>query len=117
SMTSRRYDEATVWQCGSCKGLFLDRSDLNALVEAENMWHSRRSPETAPLPRITEDMTEPPKQRRRSRSFLDALFGARSEEHTSELQSRFDLVCRLLLEKKKHNLYTDMLMSALIMQR
>src|SRR5207249_11123885 len=25
----------------------------------------------------------------------------RSEEHTSELQSRFDLVCRLLLEKKK----------------
>src|SRR5207249_11227089 len=29
----------------------------------------------------------------------------RSEEHTSELQSRFDLVCRLLLEKKKKNLY------------
>src|SRR6266704_7125169 len=29
----------------------------------------------------------------------------RSEEHTSELQSRFDLVCRLLLEKKKHNVY------------
>src|SRR5699024_11311116 len=27
---------------------------------------------------------------------------ARSEEHTSELQSRFDLVCRLLLEKKNH---------------
>src|SRR5437868_12005711 len=26
--------------------------------------------------------------------------GVRSEEHTSELQSRFDLVCRLLLEKK-----------------
>src|SRR5699024_11770997 len=28
----------------------------------------------------------------------------RSEEHTSELQSRFDLVCRLLLEKKKKNI-------------
>src|SRR5699024_11357088 len=27
----------------------------------------------------------------------------RSEEHTSELQSRFDLVCRLLLEKKKND--------------
>src|SRR6478752_5309737 len=27
---------------------------------------------------------------------------ARSEEHTSELQSRLQLVCRLLLEKKKH---------------
>src|SRR5207249_11402770 len=34
---------------------------------------------------------------------VDAAFGIhlRSEEHTSELQSRFDLVCRLLLEKKK----------------
>src|SRR5690625_6263378 len=29
-------------------------------------------------------------------------FGIRSEEHTSELQSRGHLVCRLLLEKKKH---------------
>src|SRR5207249_10810594 len=29
------------------------------------------------------------------------LLVVRSEEHTSELQSRFDLVCRLLLEKKK----------------
>src|SRR5256884_7193104 len=28
--------------------------------------------------------------------------GTRSEEHTSELQSRLHLVCRLLLEKKKH---------------
>src|SRR5699024_12048405 len=28
----------------------------------------------------------------------------RSEEHTSELQSRFDLVCRLLLEKKNKNI-------------
>src|SRR2546421_7185026 len=30
-----------------------------------------------------------------------AAAGSRSEEHTSELQSRSDLVCRLLLEKKK----------------
>src|SRR5207248_6468186 len=29
--------------------------------------------------------------------------GLRSEEHTSELQSPYDLVCRLLLEKKKDN--------------
>src|SRR5699024_12584506 len=33
---------------------------------------------------------------------LAAQFRIRSEEHTSELQSRFDLVCRLLLEKKKY---------------
>src|SRR5699024_11644030 len=31
------------------------------------------------------------------------LLCTRSEEHTSELQSRFDLVCRLLLEKKNKN--------------
>src|SRR5690349_24220254 len=32
---------------------------------------------------------------------IQQLVGRRSEEHTSELQSRRDLVCRLLLEKKK----------------
>src|SRR5690606_41077025 len=32
-----------------------------------------------------------------------ALLAARSEEHTSELQSRENLVCRLLLEKKKNH--------------
>src|SRR2546428_5032110 len=31
----------------------------------------------------------------------------RSEEHTSELQSRSDLVCRLLLEKKKNHNHTS----------
>src|SRR2546429_3208739 len=31
------------------------------------------------------------------------VVGERSEEHTSELQSRLHLVCRLLLEKKKQN--------------
>src|SRR2546427_5650631 len=33
------------------------------------------------------------------------VFQARSEEHTSELQSQSNLVCRLLLEKKKKYLY------------
>src|SRR5437868_10394559 len=44
--------------------------------------------------------------RRRPNAIFSQLPGGvaeieRSEEHTSELQSRFDLVCRLLLEKKK----------------
>src|SRR2546422_6360562 len=34
--------------------------------------------------------------------YMDAQRTKRSEEHTSELQSRLHLVCRLLLEKKKH---------------
>src|SRR5260370_24839477 len=32
----------------------------------------------------------------------DEIYNLRSEEHTSELQSHLNLVCRLLLEKKKH---------------
>src|SRR3712207_8520129 len=39
----------------------------------------------------------------RSRALLSSA--RRSEEHTSELQSRQYLVCRLLLEKQKHNIY------------
>src|SRR2546429_2219699 len=37
----------------------------------------------------------------RHRASVSNGFGRRSEEHTSELQSRLHLVCRLLLEKKK----------------
>src|SRR2546426_9136729 len=39
-------------------------------------------------------------------SSLGTVEGARSEEHTSELQSPCNLVCRLLLEKKKKRRYT-----------
>src|SRR2546429_3905624 len=39
----------------------------------------------------------------RLRSHAELFLATRSEEHTSELQSRLHLVCRLLLEKKKNN--------------
>src|SRR5690625_6478368 len=39
--------------------------------------------------------------------YLNALQLIRSEEHTSELQSRGHLVCRLLLEKKKNNRHLE----------
>src|SRR3712207_7794132 len=45
--------------------------------------------------------------RRLGEPLLDLLEGARSEEHTSELQSRQYLVCRLLLEKKKSSPLTE----------
>src|SRR2546429_6850089 len=35
-------------------------------------------------------------------TYTTPFYGTRSEEHTSELQSRLHLVCRLLLEKKKN---------------
>src|SRR5436309_5930783 len=47
-----------------------------------------------------QDVTVHPAFRNSARS-LARLYDARSEEHTSELQSRENLVCRLLLEKKK----------------
>src|SRR5438477_9737287 len=37
----------------------------------------------------------------------DSITTMRSEEHTSELQSHVNLVCRLLLEKKKHKRCID----------
>src|SRR2546422_5144272 len=71
----------------------------NLLVEAFGLQYiTNRSGQTA-LP------DEGIKDRFAGRFFPDngrfTLVGDRSEEHTSELQSRLHLVCRLLLEKKK----------------
>jgi hypothetical protein len=73
-MVPKTYAEASVRQCESCHGLFLEQSALGALVEAENDWHSHRSAHTAPMPRITADMAPPPPAAPRSRSFVEALF-------------------------------------------
>lgn len=72
-MHEHRYGHVAVLKCGSCGGVFLARSDLGALVEAENDWHNHQSANTAALPRI--DFTAPPpKTPPRSRSFLETLF-------------------------------------------
>src|SRR5688500_19663015 len=46
---------------------------------------------------------------------VGALDAVRSEEHTSELQSPCNLVCRLLLEKKKYSCLSDLLIRSVIM--
>src|SRR3712207_8974808 len=51
------------------------------------------------------DDAEGERQRRRRVDRSGGDSGRRSEEHTSELQSRQYLVCRLLLEKKKKKIY------------
>src|SRR5256885_10539682 len=68
-----------------------------------------------PLNVLSLDMLLPVEQQAYSHpwsrgNFIDAMAAGneaqllvRSEEHTSELQSPCNLVCRLLLEKKKHN--------------
>src|SRR5207248_8527882 len=57
---------------------------------------SPRAPGSSPFPAATQQPTITNTSAERIRPF-------RSEEHTSELQSPYDLVCRLLLEKKNNN--------------
>src|SRR2546422_7847904 len=58
----------------------------------------------SPLPSSTETVSEA--KSATARSGTRSPLKSRSEEHTSELQSRLHLVCRLLLEKKKNETYT-----------
>src|SRR2546430_10765835 len=60
--------------------------------------------ETVPEPGKT--VPEQFRLARRSKKLDCLTWSVRSEEHTSELQSQSNLVCRLLLEKKKHDSYT-----------
>src|SRR2546429_9507392 len=56
---------------------------------------------TPSLLSCSASMTRAPNQTRVSHALFSDSTSSRSEEHTSELQSRLHLVCRLLLEKKK----------------
>src|SRR2546429_3125454 len=85
------------------------RPPRSTLFPYTTLFRSRRrrsEPEACgPLPR-------PPYGRRRTDRMISGWYAAsRSEEHTSELQSRLHLVCRLLLEKKKT---TDILFCLII---
>src|SRR5687768_18156895 len=82
--------------------LFRSRDDINtALKEAMKAGDARR---VSTLRLVNSTLKnadiEARGQGKPALSDEDAL-GVRSEEHTSELQSRLHLVCRLLLEKKK----------------
>src|SRR5258707_4233312 len=62
-----------------------------------------RSGEMIPLSALMKvDSSFGPERAMRYNGYLTADINGRSEEHTSELQSRQYLVCRLLLEKKKN---------------
>src|SRR6266478_8897095 len=68
----------------------------------------RRPPRSTLFPYTTLFRSARPSAPCAKASTPDALdgFSARSEEHTSELQSQSNLVCRLLLEKKKNKTCT-----------
>src|SRR5690349_23931911 len=73
----------------------LFRSRRDAAHAAEVRHRQQKHELAAPEPQVKAD-PEAPDQSELLKNSKD-----RSEEHTSELQSRRDLVCRLLLEKKK----------------
>src|SRR5207249_8313152 len=87
------------------------------LREGSNSWHRAHLRQLAASPArrhmacvrtVSERTHESHDHLEPARTYLPAVPSrprgvVRSEEHTSELQSRFDLVCRLLLEKKKKN--------------
>src|SRR5947207_9702989 len=64
----------------------------------------RRPPRSTLFPYTTLFRTCPCSRARCHSRFWHSRARTRSEEHTSELQSHSDLVCRLLLEKKKKNI-------------
>ncbi len=75
-MVPRSLGLVSVRRCDRCEALFVERSALGALIEAENDWHAHQSANTAALPRITPDMSEPPAPQPRSRAFVETLFTA-----------------------------------------
>src|SRR2546430_6053206 len=78
-----------------------DRPAVKLVYRDRQHWYFRRALHRL-LSRTRPDTGDParPEDPRRGHSPPDL---SRSEEHTSELQSQSNLVCRLLLEKKKHN--------------
>src|SRR5687768_17665756 len=60
-----------------------------------------KSTPTGRCPAVARSRQRSPVPAARSRTNEPGVSASRSEEHTSELQSRLHLVCRLLLEKKK----------------
>src|SRR3712207_3092469 len=70
------------------------------LVETSRLWGRTAA-------RIDPRWIEPLAEHLVKRTYSEPRWERRSEEHTSELQSRQYLVCRLLLEKKKKQKTTD----------
>lgn len=60
--------------CPDGHGVFLERIELGNLVESESDWHRNAGQHTAPLPRITPDMTAPPTSRAPARAWVETLF-------------------------------------------
>src|SRR5207253_8165081 len=77
--------------------------------EAKVAHRARRRADVQRVPRVDQDHTQTIAFVFAAQFlFPESISNLRSEEHTSELQSRGHLVCRLLLEKKNYNYTYDM---------
>jgi Zn-finger nucleic acid-binding protein len=84
----RQYERSgvTVDQCGECRGIFLDRGELERLIDAENAWHGAPTQPAQPAygqqrPYGDHDSDEypvyggdHPGKRKKRRGFLEDLF-------------------------------------------
>lgn len=68
------YGAGQVLTCPDGHGVFLPRLELGGLIESETDWHRLASQGTAPIPRITADMTAPPTTRVPARAWVETLF-------------------------------------------
>src|SRR5690606_40801787 len=82
-------------------------SDLSELLGIKNIYSIIKSLVAKEAILLFEEIKEKYKPKTEKRVRLAKEFTDRSEEHTSELQSRENLVCRLLLEKKKNKQDVD----------
>src|SRR5207248_8414296 len=91
-----------------CFCFWLARPPRSTLFPYTTLFRSSR-PSTAATTRWTAISGGNASSARIARSWTPTapVSRPRSEEHTSELQSPYDLVCRLLLEKKKHQHQPD----------
>ncbi|GAB3212083.1 zf-TFIIB domain-containing protein [Marinactinospora thermotolerans] len=85
SLTRQNLVGVTVDQCQKCRGIFLDRGELEQLLEAEHRWSrgyetgaeyrgGRRRREEAPEIAYAQDDDYQGERRRRQKSFLDEIF-------------------------------------------
>src|SRR5690349_24505828 len=84
--------------------LMIRRPPRSTLFPYTTLFRSSARAATSPSscePNDSAAIARPGHASRTPRRVLTSASSQRSEEHTSELQSRRDLVCRLLLEKKK----------------
>ncbi|HSK49182.1 MAG TPA: zf-TFIIB domain-containing protein [Solirubrobacterales bacterium] len=73
-MRSYERNGVTVDQCGECRGIFLDRGELEHLIDAENAHYERESSREREQPQRHEDHGgDRPRKKSKKRSFLENL--------------------------------------------